>query len=179
MTSAMKAGWICLGIGLVSAWIFPPAYVFLSVAILMGTIAMATHQVKSGLILFISGFAAIGFSMLVTFLVFTVLFATAAEHLHKTTRMAPPSPIHFEKSVNQIQTIATDALKKAGQPKEKHAQADAPKPINSMSAPELLKEIARLESERRDCNATGRAVPAGLDDKLQQLRTVYDAKPAQ
>ena len=59
-TSALLAGWICVGIGLLTAWFFPPAHVFFSVAIVLSVVAMATHQVRAGLLLLASSLAGIG-----------------------------------------------------------------------------------------------------------------------
>lgn len=52
-TSAIPAGWICFGIGLATAWFFPPCHVFFSVALVLAVVAMATHQIETGLALLI------------------------------------------------------------------------------------------------------------------------------
>ena len=59
-TSAVLAGWICVGIGLLTAWFFPLAHVFFSIAIILSIVAMATHQVRSGLALLAGALASIG-----------------------------------------------------------------------------------------------------------------------
>lgn len=77
-TSAMTAGWICFGIGAAVSWFFPPGYVFFSTALVMSVVAMATHQVSRGLILFLSSFLAMGVSMVISFILAIGLFAAAA-----------------------------------------------------------------------------------------------------
>jgi hypothetical protein len=59
-TTALKAGWICFGLGLSISWFFPPGHVFFSVALIAAVVAMCTHQVNRGLALLISSFLAIG-----------------------------------------------------------------------------------------------------------------------
>jgi hypothetical protein len=55
-TSALKAGWICFGLGLAISWFFPLGNVFFSVALITAVVAMCTHQVNRGLALLISSF---------------------------------------------------------------------------------------------------------------------------
>ena len=40
-----------MALGLITAWFFPPAHLFFSLGLIMATIAMATHQVRAGLLL--------------------------------------------------------------------------------------------------------------------------------
>ena len=74
-TSALKAGWICFGIGLSVAWFFPIGNLFFSVAVVTAVVAMCTHQVNRGLALLISSFCAIG---LCAVLFFGLVLGTAA-----------------------------------------------------------------------------------------------------
>lgn len=67
ITSSVKAGWICVGLGLAVAWFFPLGNVFFSVAIVAAVVAMCTHQVNRGLILLVSAFCGILFSVLAFF----------------------------------------------------------------------------------------------------------------
>lgn len=73
LTSALKAGWICFGIGLLLAWFFPLANVFFSIAIITAIVAMCTHQVNRGLALLLSSLFAIA---LCTLIFFTLVFGT-------------------------------------------------------------------------------------------------------
>jgi hypothetical protein len=59
VTSALKAGWICFGLGLTVSWFFPLGNVFFSVAAITAVVAMCTHQVNRGLALLISSFCGI------------------------------------------------------------------------------------------------------------------------
>ncbi len=59
VSSALKAGWICFGLGLAISWFFPLGNVFFSIAVITAVVAMCTHQVNRGLILLLSSFCAI------------------------------------------------------------------------------------------------------------------------
>jgi hypothetical protein len=58
-TTAIQAGWICFGLGALTFWIFGIGMVFFSAAFIFGIVAMATHQVHRGLVLFCCSVAAI------------------------------------------------------------------------------------------------------------------------
>ena len=74
-TTALKAGWICFGLGLSISWVFPPGNIFFSVALITAVVAMCTHQVNRGLALLVSSFLAIGLCAL---LFFGLVLGTAA-----------------------------------------------------------------------------------------------------
>jgi hypothetical protein len=96
LTSAMKAGWICFALGLALAWIFPPAFFFYSIALILAVVAMCTHQVNKGLALLLSTFAAMGASALVAFLLAVGLFAAAAAPIiAKANRPGASRKSHF------------------------------------------------------------------------------------
>ncbi|MDQ6656319.1 MAG: hypothetical protein M3Y80_10960 [Verrucomicrobiota bacterium] len=59
MTSALRAGWICFGLGLLMAWFFPFGHVFFSIAIITAIVAMCTHQVDRGLALLLASFVGV------------------------------------------------------------------------------------------------------------------------
>jgi hypothetical protein len=67
-TSALKAGWICFGVGLSISWFFPLGNAFFGVAIITAIVAMCTHQVHRGLALLISSFCGIAVCSLAFFL---------------------------------------------------------------------------------------------------------------
>jgi Sec-independent protein translocase protein TatA len=67
MSSALKAGWICFGIGLAISWFFPFGHMFFSIAVITAVVAMCTHQVNRGLALLISSFVASGLCALIFF----------------------------------------------------------------------------------------------------------------
>jgi hypothetical protein len=78
-TSALKAGWICFGLGLALSWFFPLGNAFFSLALVTAVVAMCTHQVNRGLVLLLSSFAGIGLSILFFF----ALVAAKAEPAFK------------------------------------------------------------------------------------------------
>jgi len=83
-TTALKAGWICFGLGLSISWFFPPGNLFFSVALITAVVAMCTHQVNRGLALLISSFLAIGLcAVLFLGLVFGTAAITGAAALQK------------------------------------------------------------------------------------------------
>jgi DNA-binding phage protein len=53
-SSAVKAGWICLGLGICTFWFFGIGFTFFSVTIILSIFAMCTNQVKEGVILLVS-----------------------------------------------------------------------------------------------------------------------------
>ena len=81
MTSAVLAGWVCVSLGLVMAWFFPLAHLFFSLGLIMAVIAMATHQVRAGLLLLAGTLAASALCALV-FLsgVVALIHATLSPH---------------------------------------------------------------------------------------------------
>jgi hypothetical protein len=81
-TSALKAGWICFGFGLLLSWIFPLGNAFFSIAIITAIVAMCTHQVNRGLALLISSFVGIGLSVLVFFTLVVGAIGAGIEQAH-------------------------------------------------------------------------------------------------
>ena len=101
-TSAVLAGWICVGVGLLTAWFFPLAHVFFSIAIVLSVVAMATHQVRAGFLLlagvvgcalvFLCGVAAIAagaFHTAATKQPLDPAAATSASTVHRTILREP------------------------------------------------------------------------------------------
>ena len=84
-TSAVRAGWICVGIGLLTAWFFPLANVFFGIAVILSVVALATHQVRSGLLL-LAG--ALGSSVVCTVLFFCGVLALIAGLFHAAATSA-------------------------------------------------------------------------------------------
>jgi hypothetical protein len=67
LTSSLKAGWSCFGIGLALSWFLPFGHVCFSIAIVTAIVAMVTHQLKRGLVLLLSSFAGSALSALIFF----------------------------------------------------------------------------------------------------------------
>ena len=97
LTSAVLAGWICVGVGLLTAWFFPLAHVFFSIAIILSVVAMATHQVRAGLLLLVGSLVSIGFCAVLFVLGVAALvagaFHAAAKPLPERTPMVPPPTV--------------------------------------------------------------------------------------
>lgn len=73
VSSALKAGWICFGLGLAFSWFFPLGNAFFSIAVITAVVAMCTHQVNRGLILLLSSFCAIA---VCAFIFFAIVVST-------------------------------------------------------------------------------------------------------
>ena len=69
LTSALQAGWICFGLGLVLSWIFPLGNIFFSIALIAAVVAMCSHQVHRGLVLLLSTFCGMTVCALIFFAV--------------------------------------------------------------------------------------------------------------
>jgi hypothetical protein len=75
ISSALKAGWICFGLGLLLSWFFALANVFFSIAIVSAVVAMCTHQVNRGLALLLTSFVGM---LLCAILFFALAVGTVA-----------------------------------------------------------------------------------------------------
>ncbi len=53
-SSAMMAGWICLGLCFCTFWVFGVGFVFFPITMFLAVVAMCAHQVKQGVILLLS-----------------------------------------------------------------------------------------------------------------------------
>ena len=92
-TSAVLAGWICVGIGLLTAWLFPLAHVFFSIAIVLSVVAMATHQVRSGFLLLAGSLAGIVGCALVFLCGVAAVVAGAFHAARQPAELTATSPI--------------------------------------------------------------------------------------
>lgn len=94
MTSALKAGWICFGIGLAISWFFPLGNAFFTVAIIAAVVAMCTHQVNRGLALLISSFVGVTLCAVMFFgLAFGAVVITGAAAMEKAKADLKRSPV--------------------------------------------------------------------------------------
>ncbi len=93
-TSAILAGWVCVGIGLLTAWIFPLANGFFSIAIILAIVAMATHQIRDGLLLLAGSVGALGFSVLL------FVLGLAALVFHTVSKLPELKPLPTPGSVS-------------------------------------------------------------------------------
>ena len=114
MTSALKAGWICFGIGLTISWFFPLGNAFFSIALITAVVAMCTHQVNRGLALLISSFCGIALCTVVFFALalgtVAVAGATAIEKanadLRRTRDVQRQALGQLNTSFQRMQTVA-------------------------------------------------------------------------
>ena len=91
-TSAILAGWVCVGCGLLIAWIFPPANLFFSIGIVLSVVALATHQIRDGLLLLAGSLAGIGISVLLFMFGFAALLFHAVPKLPEIKPPPTPNP---------------------------------------------------------------------------------------
>lgn len=95
VTSALKAGWICFGLGLLLSWFFPLGNAFFSVAIIAAVVAMCTHEVNRGLVLLLTSFVGIGLSALVFF---ALVVGTIGAVVAPTVRKASAEVKHTQRA---------------------------------------------------------------------------------
>jgi hypothetical protein len=108
MSSALKAGWICFGIGLAISWFFPLGQAFFSVALITAIVAMCTHQVNRGLALLLSSFVAMAVCAAIFFVlvVGTIGMAVApvARKANADLRKAQATRAQAVQQMNQAST---------------------------------------------------------------------------
>lgn len=175
MTSAFKAGWICLVLGLPFAWIFPPAHVLFSLAVIMGIIAMATHQIGRGLALVLSSMFAAAISMLASFLLAVGLFAKAIEPAVKQANrnmaalnqqfQAASHPVVLNMPRLPVMTFS--------------GSTPTPQPVTrsfttTPAQTDLLPEISRMETRQRELRRQNRDLDEAGMEYLNKLRMEYD-----
>ena len=187
LTSSLKAGWICFGFGVAAAWIFPPAYLFYSVAVIMAIVAMCTHQVSRGLILMLSTFVAIGTSAFLSFILAVGMFAVAmkpvtdkmeadVERWRKRDRELEQQLRRTEAEMTRTMQRATSQLDSifSATPKPRRSPVTAPFLPDTPNRSDLLREIARLEEKERQLRRQGRSLDPFTTTYLQELRRSYD-----
>ncbi len=94
-TSAILAGWICVSLGLFAAWIFPPANLFFSVGIVLSIVAMATYQVRAGLLLLAGSLTGLGVSVLLFMCGLATLLFHVTKDLPEIGSRPTPNPTAF------------------------------------------------------------------------------------
>jgi hypothetical protein len=174
-TSALKAGWICCGIGIAIAWFFPPAHFFYSVAVILAIVAMCAHEVKRGLTLLLTCLAAAGLSTFIFFsMLATAVAVAAAPALEKAEQQRQEMQARMNQSVQTLNRAA-NSFNSPAQPQANLNPGHSRKPLTQWTASELLSEIARLEELHRASRNAKRPVPKGIADKLVETQAAYDA----
>ena len=177
-TSAIKAGWICCGIGLASAWIFPPAHFFFSVAVVVAIVAMCTHEVKRGLILLCTGLFGAGVSAAVFFSLALGAVATAvAPAVAQAEQNRKALQSQMARNLQAVKSTA-NALNASPSAQPSFPATRRQKPLEEYTASELVGEIARLEELHRASRKANRPVPTGIAEKLLQAQAAYDTVTA-
>ena len=174
MTSALKAGWICLAIGVPFAWLLPPAHLLFTASLVLGIVAMATHQVGRGLALTLSSIFAAGVSTLISFLLAVGLFARAIEPVLTQVNHDLDQMNRQLRAANQVANKTPQQSLMTFNP-----STSTPQPTTRMfpSTPvqtELLPEIARMESRQRQLRRQGRDLDSAGIEYLKKLRMEYD-----
>lgn len=176
LTSALKAGWVCFGLGLAIAWIFPPAFLFYSIALTMAIVAMVTHQVNKGLALLLITFVGMGTSAFISLMLAVGLFAAAvapvvakAEKNVEERRLAERQYVEA-----QQKALASISHSFATPPPSFPVAQPRSIPIESFNQRQLLDEIARVERQQRDLRRVGGDLPGASQVYLEQLRNALD-----
>ena len=173
-TSAIKAGWICLAIGVPFAWLFPPAHALFTASLVLGIVAMATHQIGRGLALMLSSIFVAAVSMLVSCLLALGLFTKAIEP--GVTKMT-----HDLEDLNRKMQATMPVVKNPVRPPVMSFKSSTPmpNPASRLSASnpaqtDLLPEISRMEKRQRELRRENRELDAAGMEYLQKLRMEYD-----
>lgn len=195
ITSALKAGWICFGIGLSVSWFFPLGNAFFSIAIITAVVAMCTHQVNRGLTLLLTSVAGIALSTLIFFtLVLGVIgsgamaVATLQQSLNKpgvTNQMLPANPQTAGAISVSSSPLLPDALQipspiipnanaaSVRQMQENGAMAQARASANRRAADEAQRQQNVRSAERQRDQARAKAQQI---ERLQKSIDYWDAR---
>ena len=172
ISSALKAGWICFGIGLAISWFFPLGHAFFSVALITSVVAMCTHQVNRGLALLVSSFVAIGLCTLIffTLVLGTIGVATGAaltEAQKRAERQQAQQRRPVSQSPSRSQTVPVPVPIPVATPVSRTAATD-PKPIASTFEQRQQYELAMQQQRQADAQKAA--------DERQQRQAVREAE---
>jgi hypothetical protein len=87
MISQVKAGWVCFGIGMLTAWFFPPLMFLFGVGIVLAIIGICKDRVTQGLTLLFTCVA----GMVVTGIVFLALIGSVISDAAEKASRSPQS----------------------------------------------------------------------------------------
>jgi hypothetical protein len=177
-TSALKAGWICFGLGLAISWFFPLGNAFFSVALVTAVVAMCTHQVNRGLALLISSFCGIVLCAVMFFaLALGTVVVTGAAAMQKAqadlqrTRVvaAQPVPTQLNAAVQQLQT----SLPNTSLPQLILSNSTNPRPTAPVLPITRSDDSVRRENVRKA--ELDRDRSKAKEERLQQLQNSIDS----
>jgi hypothetical protein len=150
MTTALKAGWICFGLGAAIAWFFPFGHLFYSGAIVLGGMCISTQQRARGLVLVINSCAGIGLSTL-------IFFRPGSGPVIAASPAPTPKPKSLAEEVKEgkyrgatlqrfvtsgFENIARTPLTPPASPSPRVGSTSAPKPPNMAIPPIPLRSMA-------------------------------------
>ena len=187
LTTSLKAGWICFGLGLAVAWFFPPAFFFYSVALIMAVVAMCTHQVNRGLLLLISTFVSMAASAIFFLMLAGGLFVAAVKpQVAEANRRMQQAQAQQDRLLREVDRSGEQLLKSLNQlggslppttTNVSPASSLAPLRSNPFGRRELLEEIQRTEAGQRQLHQQGRELDSVSQTRLRSLRALYDSTP--
>lgn len=158
MSSALKAGWICFGMGAAISWFFPFGNAFFSVAVITAIVAMCTHQVNRGLALLLSSFVAIGLCAVVFFtLVLGTLGVVTGTALKQANENMQRQQAQQRRALNQMtaanqqtQTAMRNTFASIGAPRSAPAAQlqQASRPFDQQQQYDLATARAREQQQR-------------------------------
>jgi hypothetical protein len=138
--SAVLSGWICAGIGLLTAWLFPLCHIFFSVALILSIIALATHQVRQGLTLLVC--------TLVGMTICALVFVTLAAGVAGTLALGAVN--HANKGAGPLRQMPLPSSPAArgaitsSSPLQGSTTNRAPSPLPVASKPLAIEEVAMM-----------------------------------
>jgi competence ComEA-like helix-hairpin-helix protein len=91
-SSAVKAGWICLILGLLTFWIFGFGFIFFGATFILAIVAMSTHRVGQGIALLVSSVGSSIICVIISFVLLSSAFTAALkkERAMRTGQRATP-----------------------------------------------------------------------------------------
>ena len=87
-SSAVKAGWICIGVGFLTCWTLI-GLAFFSVAMILGVVAMCSNRVGAGIAILVS---ALGSLAVCVVLMMTLVFGTVLGGVAQMLEQSQKSP---------------------------------------------------------------------------------------
>lgn len=180
LTSSLKAGWICFGLGVAIAWFFPPAFIFYSVALIMAIVAMCTHQVSRGLILLLSSFVAMGTSAFLSMILAFGLFAAGMKPvIDEAQRTEKDMQTRMQRLQATTARTMQQSIAPSSRPTMRSAEPAPPVvgyPPESLSRRDLMDEITSIEAKQRQLRRSGRDLDQLTDEYLTSLRAELDKR---
>lgn len=147
-SSAVKAGLVCLGIGVLTFWIFGLGFLFFSITFICGVVAMCTNQVKEGLMLIFAAILSIWGCLVIFMMFFVGMFAALLGGAVKQASTLPPPALPSPNQMIQQQgALIQSQAQKALNPLFQDVRA---KSAGSSGSKQFDAEAARRRKELND-----------------------------